>query len=831
MKRTKIAVLCAILALLGSLLIPMAVYGQNAAETGGTPIAISGLADSTLTKVRGKPESGSIESTPVTVTDEGFRLSFHSYNPMAGDKAIAFASPITEEDLAASGGLSVRMYVHLSQSSPFYIRGEDYGIFFYGLGEGIDGSAEDTFVELPQDIRQDEWINFEITALSAMRLLGTDEMLAGLQYAAHIQVGNGNSDYFYIGEPKHGRSYILIESVSLLDKKYDTDPLAGGTYLAGARENDILSDDNENWNGPLKMVNGYTQNMNIWEEWHERPIRINEDSSAANGRVYTINFHSWSPVVSNNVILFSTPVSAAETGGLLIRIKAHLSPSTPYDTAYGGIRFYALDAEGRESEGYMLPADITQDSWITLRLTAAEAQRLANKDGMIYGLQIASALRVGTTNANTLYIGESASYIKIDYIASCEEVSLTYCDYDGQGNTKTVSVITGYNYESNYYYPAPRAGYLFAGWYEGQSLTEFTGEPFDFSSVAAEDLWLTARWIKLCDDVTEYYGIYTKENERIALTEHGLEITGGQAGYFEDWGVGADGCLFVVTSERMREIDLSEYEKKAYYTVTYNSFGEDVLTQVYAEDEPVAMPELAPSGYRLEKWYLQEEGENSPAFVFGDVLTENITLCACWERIDLSEEQQAEFSGTYYNAASDTLFMLGSYHSASLIYADGTREDGLYYVLEGGGFAWLPGGETTHPGLITEAAAEFDGSTFYKLDAFSVSFSSMGETLQTVTVDGNDPYLARPADPVREGFVFLGWYDSMQGGELYDFGSVVYRNMTVYAHWEPASDAGEADPSVAAAGSGGSAMLAGTFLLGGGVCIAVVSLLFRRKSR
>ena len=42
-------------------------------------------------------------------------------------------------------------------------------------------------------------------------------------------------------------------------------------------------------------------------------------------------------------------------------------------------------------------------------------------------------------------------------------------------------------------------------------------------------------------------------------------------------------------------------------------------------------------------------------------------------------------------------------------------------------------------------------------------------------------YVSRPADPVREGYKFAGWY---YNNTLYDFNNSVNKNIVLIAKWE-----------------------------------------------
>lgn len=72
------------------------------------------------------------------------------------------------------------------------------------------------------------------------------------------------------------------------------------------------------------------------------------------------------------------------------------------------------------------------------------------------------------------------------------------------------------------------------------------------------------------------------------------------------------------------------------------------------------------------------------------------------------------------------------------------------------------------------------GGTAY----YSVKFNTNGgEEIGNVQVERNE-VVAEPAVPVRDGFVFKGWYANAELTEKYDFETKVTESFTLYAAWE-----------------------------------------------
>ena len=99
-----------------------------------------------------------------------------------------------------------------------------------------------------------------------------------------------------------------------------------------------------------------------------------------------------------------------------------------------------------------------------------------------------------------------------------------------------------------------------------------------------------------------------------------------------------------------------------------------------------------------------------------------------------------------------------------------------------------------------------DSGTLFKLNAgVKVSFSA-GEgskvDFRTTAVNGS---VAKPADPMRKGYTFAGWYTDEACTEAYDFSVAVTADMTLYAKWiKNAVNPGGNGGSGSAGGNGGS---------------------------
>lgn len=74
---------------------------------------------------------------------------------------------------------------------------------------------------------------------------------------------------------------------------------------------------------------------------------------------------------------------------------------------------------------------------------------------------------------------------------------------------------------------------------------------------------------------------------------------------------------------------------------------------------------------------------------------------------------------------------------------------------------------------------------YFKKDGYQVSFNSNGGSIVSPIQTGFDGNVLKPEDPIREGYVFLGWYF---GEKKFDFDTKIKENITLTAFWEEEKD-------------------------------------------
>ena len=146
--------------------------------------------------------------------------------------------------------------------------------------------------------------------------------------------------------------------------------------------------------------------------------------------------------------------------------------------------------------------------------------------------------------------------------------------------------------------------------------------------------------------------------------------------------------------------------------------------------------------------------------------------------------------GGIYVAPSGTLLMRGGN-----IVGCTAREGGGIYVEDGGRFEMSAGTITgctagqeegkTANGVFIAAGGRFTQSpgaqiTGEVIGAYTVTFQSEGGSEVASQIRASTP-AARPADPTKEGYTFIGWYN---GESEWDFETPVTANLTLTAKWQ-----------------------------------------------
>jgi len=217
------------------------------------------------------------------------------------------------------------------------------------------------------------------------------------------------------------------------------------------------------------------------------------------------------------------------------------------------------------------------------------------------------------------------------------------------------------------------------------------------------------------------------------------------------------------------------------FAVTFVSNGGSAVSQQMVIFGATAISPIDPlkSGYVFDGWY--SDNSLTTVFDFSETITSDVTLYAKWSPVVInhivtfesndgsSVLPQTVSSGGNASRPADPVksgFTFEGWYSDRLFttafdFSDEITSDVTLYAK------WSPE-------VINHIV------TFESNDGSSVS-------PQTVSDGGN---AFRPADPVKGGFTFEGWYSDRLLTTAFDFSDEITSDITLYAKWSPETNSG-----------------------------------------
>lgn len=188
---------------------------------------------------------------------------------------------------------------------------------------------------------------------------------------------------------------------------------------------------------------------------------------------------------------------------------------------------------------------------------------------------------------------------------------------------------------------------------------------------------------------------------------------------------------------------------------------------------------LAEVAYRLDngnsalRTYYWSQGPDYPVFAASDetaVYRVTVAAVANGALIPMGENYGKGGAEMTFTANAQTGYKLGS-----LVLKD---VDDIHYSLNVAGNAVsfsMPTANTTLTAAFVEGSVSDTTHT--------VKLMSENEVFQTLEVISGHTFKAPAAKPERAGYVFKGWYTSKEYHQLYNFNSLVYQDLILYARW------------------------------------------------
>ncbi|MHB9291052.1 hypothetical protein Holit_00124 [Hollandina sp. SP2] len=253
--------------------------------------------------------------------------------------------------------------------------------------------------------------------------------------------------------------------------------------------------------------------------------------------------------------------------------------------------------------------------------------------------------------------------------------------------------------------------------------------------------------------------------------------------------------------------DPSQSEELDRYTVTFAADGgtftggEATQTRTVDSGGSVGASNMpanpSKNGYSFGGWFTAQNGGGSP-FTGSTPVSASITVYAHWTTPGQStvtfDAAGGSFTGggTVQTRTVSSGGSVGASNMPSSPSKSGSSFGGWYTAQNGGGSLFT--GSTPVSASITVYAHWTAGATTTYTVTFNAEGGSFteGGTSQTRTVSSGASVGASnmPANPVKAGYTFNGWYTAQSGGGSPFTGSTtVSASITVYAYWTSAAPA------------------------------------------
>ena len=223
----------------------------------------------------------------------------------------------------------------------------------------------------------------------------------------------------------------------------------------------------------------------------------------------------------------------------------------------------------------------------------------------------------------------------------------------------------------------------------------------------------------------------------------------------------------------------------------------------------IIVPTYAADSDMSFSFSITSDGKSEKTVATGDIITVVLTLKRTDEESPYtmySMQDELQYDSNFLELVDDSFVLMNGVKSTDIAMVDNHREFYMNYLSFSGGAQWKA---TSTIGsvqfkVIGESGAtkitnqDFlvslpDGSGSYSCTASdltliitnecTVSFESNGgNSIANITVKFGEK-IGPLETPVREGYVFGGWYTDIHLTEEWDYGTIIDSNITLYAKW------------------------------------------------
>lgn len=410
-------------------------------------------------------------------------------------------------------------------------------------------------------------------------------------------------------------------------------------------------------------------------------------------------------------------------------------------------------------------------------------------------------------------------------------VTYEYCggeDADGNTGPKEVEYKANQTLNAGSKNPkVSREGYTFEGWYTDPSYTTsskvnvmsypvtgnvtlyahwVTNPTITFyNAISYEDLTEVESW----SDVATYGKSYAKPNNPDLpknsdsdkyifdgwfidpSLEDQYKFTGWNSGFTEDTALYAKWKKFPTVTYYLSP------ESKRYHTVDVdlNASPDERLDSLKPSAIEAALSDTIPEGYSIEGFYTDKDYEDQVKLSDLAYVDEDTTLYIKFDKQPTVTYEFVDEDGNKLDAKSVEVLDANSVEVIVNLfdYADAQNAPAGYqivgYYVRGSLIPDITNYEITGDTTITVECSDTATVTF------NYGYEGISDTTQDVNIGET---VSAPVDPEREGYKFGGWYtdEGCTEDNKYDFTTLVYGDMTLYAKWIQNEEADPETPVV-----------------------------------
>ncbi len=266
---------------------------------------------------------------------------------------------------------------------------------------------------------------------------------------------------------------------------------------------------------------------------------------------------------------------------------------------------------------------------------------------------------------------------------------------------------------------------------------------------------------------------WLSENKKVATVKNG-KVKGVAAG--------TTNIKVKITSGKKFSYTLKCKVKVKEVDATYNVFfdtngGSYIASQMVKKNQQVNRPtDPLKNGYEFVGWYSDEF--LSKPYNFYSTVTENVTIYAKWNKLP-EDTEIIVFDTNGGSYISYQMVKEGNF----VINPNTPVKDGYIFV------GWYIDYALTRPydfsTIVTESFVLYAKWEEIPIVTYNICFNSNGGSSVESQVVEEWQTVKKPIDPIKEGYIFEGWYTDFSLNSVYDFSTNVISNMILYAKWKP----------------------------------------------